>query len=84
MATHSPRASSAPPPRCHRLPASLQLSRSAPKGSTIAFAFCARPSSHYRLYIFQLLAHEVPYITVHTDGSYLAPGAASNFKELEH
>ena len=40
MATHSPRVSSAPPPRCQRPPASLQLSRSAP--SPIAFAFCAR------------------------------------------
>ena len=40
MATHSPRASSAPSPRCQRPPAPLQLSRSAP--SPIAFAFCAR------------------------------------------
>ena len=39
LATHSSRASSAPPPRCQRPPASLQLSRSAPP---IAFAFCAR------------------------------------------
>ena len=31
LATHSSRASSAPSPRCQRLPASLQLSRSAPQ-----------------------------------------------------
>ena len=48
MATHSPRASSAPPPRCQRQPASLQLSRFVNRSRLrqslppIAFAFCAR------------------------------------------
>ena len=48
LATHSSRASSAPPPRCQRPPASLQLSRFANCSrlrqslSPIAFAVCAR------------------------------------------
>ena len=48
LAAHSSRASSAPPPRCQRQPASLQLSRFVNRSRLrqslppIAFAFCAR------------------------------------------